>query len=74
MFKEFLLKKMLQSKLKNVPQAEQEKLLKVVEKNPDLFMKIASEVKTQMKTGKSEMDAAMAVMKNYQSELSELMK
>ena len=73
---------MLQAKLKNarlngsfgqVPQAEQEKLLKMVEKNPDLFMKIAAEVQARMKEGKSEMDAAMEVMKSHEAELKILL-
>jgi hypothetical protein len=67
------MKKMLQAKLKNVPQAEQEKLLKMVEKNPDLFMKIATEIQAKMKEGKSEMDAAMEVMKSHEAELKVLL-
>ncbi len=66
------MKKMLASKLKAMPQAEQDKIIKMVEKNPDLFMKIAQEVKQKITEGKSEMDAAMEVMRSHESELKEL--
>ncbi|MES2087416.1 MAG: hypothetical protein V4467_00280 [Patescibacteria group bacterium] len=74
MLKEFLMKKMLQSKLKDVPKETQEKLLLMVEKNPDFFMKVAEEIKEKIKTGKSEMDAAMEVMTNHKAELENLQK
>lgn len=66
------MKKMLASKLKAMPQAEQEKIMNMVEKNPDLFLKIAQEVKQKITEGKSEMDAAMEVMRSHESELKAL--
>ena len=74
MLKEFFMKKMLQSQLKGVPEAEQQKILAVVEKNPDLFMDIAKEVQERMKGGEDQMKAAMAVMKKHEHELRGLMK
>lgn len=74
MIKEFLLKQMIQSRLKGLPQAEQDKLLTMVSKNPDFFVKIAGEIKAKMGDGKSEMDSAMEVMMSHQNELKELMK
>lgn len=72
MFKEFLMRKMIQSKLKDVPKEQQEKLFAMVEKNPDFFMKIATEVQQKVKSGKSEMDAAMEVMKLHEEEFKKL--
>ncbi len=69
MLKEFLMKKMLQSKLKDVPQAEQDKIFKMVEKNPELFQKIALEVQEKIKGGKDQMSATMEVMKSHEAEL-----
>ncbi len=69
MFKEFLMKKMLKSKMKDVPEAEQEKMMKLVTENPELFQKIALEIQTKMKEGKDQMTASMEVMGKYQSEL-----
>jgi hypothetical protein len=71
--KTFLMKKMLASKLKDVPQAEQEKIFGAIEKNPNLFQTIASETQAKIKEGKSEMDAAMEVMQKYQKELQDAM-
>ncbi|MDD5050190.1 MAG: hypothetical protein PHV93_00415 [Candidatus Pacebacteria bacterium] len=73
MLKEFFLKKMLQSKMKDVPAAEQEKILMLVEKNPELFQKITLEVQEKIKEGKDQMSATMEVVGRYQEELKGLM-
>ncbi|MDQ3076528.1 MAG: hypothetical protein M3Q63_00515 [bacterium] len=72
--KTFLMKKMLKSKMKDVPEAEQEKIFGAIEKNPALFQKIAEETEVAMKGGKDQMAAAMEVMQKYQKELQEAMK
>jgi len=71
--KSFLLKKLLKSKMKDVPEAEQDKMLALIEKNPELFQKIAVEVQSKMKEGKDQMAATMEVMQKYQAELQGLM-
>ena len=65
---------MLKSQLKGVPEDQQDKLLGMIEKNPNLFMNIAKEVQAKMKEGKDQMAATMEVMKKYQSELKDAMK
>ncbi len=67
------MRKMMASQLKGVPQAEQDKLFAMIEKNPDLFRKIAEEAQVEMKKGKSQMDAVMAVAKKYEGDLKGLM-
>ncbi len=69
MFKEFLMKKMLQSKMKDVPAAEQEKIIALVQKNPELFQKIAMEIKAEMDKGVEQMAATATVMHKYQDQL-----
>jgi hypothetical protein len=71
--KTFLMKKMMASKLKDVPQSEQDKLFAMIEKNPELFQKIALEVQEKMKGGKDQMTATMEVSKKYELELKGLM-
>ncbi|MDQ3014975.1 MAG: hypothetical protein M3Q73_03865 [bacterium] len=71
--KTFLMKKMLKSKMKDVPEAEQEKIFAAIEKDPQLFQKIAEEVQQKMKEGKDQMAASMEVMMKYQKELKDLM-
>lgn len=66
------MKKMLASKLKDVPQAEQDKMLDMIEKNPDLFQKIALEVQEEMKKGGDQMSATMSVVKRYEEELKKI--
>jgi len=73
MLKNFLMRKMLQSQTKNLPKDQQEQIMTMLEKDPDLFMKIAQEMQEEMKKGKNQMAAAMAVMPKYQDKLKELM-
>lgn len=71
--KDFLLRKIIKSKLKDVPEAEQERIITLVEKNPELFQKIAMEAQEKMRGGKDQMAAMMEVMQKYQKELKEIM-
>lgn len=73
--KDFFVKKMLKSQLKKsgLPQEHQDRLVEGMLKNPELFNKIAKEIKELEKQGKSQMVASMEVMKKYQSELRDIM-
>ncbi len=73
MLKKFLMKKMMKSQLKNVPEDQQEKILKAVEENPDLFQNIGLEIQAKMKEGKDQMSATMEVIHNHQEELLKIM-
>ncbi|MCR4330303.1 MAG: hypothetical protein NUV49_00210 [Patescibacteria group bacterium] len=73
MLKKFLMRKMMKSQLKNVPQDQQEKILKAVEENPDLFQNIGLEIQAKMKEGKDQMSATMEVIHNHQEELRGIM-
>ena len=72
MFKNFLLKKMLKSQ--GVPEDQIDMVLGLMEKNPELFKKIANEIQGRVKGGEDQMKASMAVMQKYQSELQAIMK
>lgn len=73
-FKNFLLKQALKVKMKDVPEAERERMLALMEKNPDFFKKIGDEVQKRVKMGQSEMAATMVVMREHQAELQKLIK
>lgn len=70
----FFLKKYANWKLKDVPEAQREQMLELVNKNPELFKKIGEEIERRKKGGESEMKAAMEVMKKYREELAQLMQ
>ena len=48
--KQFALKKMLQSQMKNAPKEQQEMVMGLLEKDPDLLAKIAKEMQAELKT------------------------
>ncbi|MBI1974322.1 MAG: hypothetical protein HYS51_00475 [Candidatus Zambryskibacteria bacterium] len=72
--KDFFLKQVLKHKMKDMPEAEREKLLALMEAHPEFFKKISEEVKKKTKAGMSEMAATMVVMRRYQAELQKLMQ
>ena len=72
--KGFLTKKMLESQLKHMPEGQRKLFMRMFEENPELFEKIAKEVKEKKKSGQDEMLAAASVMQKYQSEMQELIK
>lgn len=74
MFKNFFMKAMLKSQLKDVPESQRDMLLSMVEKNPDLFQKIAEEVQQKVKGGKGQQAASIEVMTKYKGELQKLMQ
>lgn len=74
MLKNFLMKKMMKAQMKDVPEDQQEMMLTMLEKDPKLFETIAKEIQAEMKTGKDQMAAAMAVLPKYQSRLQDLMQ
>lgn len=73
--KDFFVKKLLKNQMKKtgLPEEQQDKLIEAMLKNPQLFEKIANEIKALEKQGKSQMVASMEVMKKYQNELREIM-
>lgn len=66
------MRKMLERKMQGVPKDEQEKILKMVEENPEFFQKIALEIQDEMKKGKDQMAATMEVMQRHQDELRKI--
>lgn len=74
MIQKFLVRQALKMKMKDVPQEQQDQILALVEKNPDLFKKIGEEVDRRVKGGENQMKASMEVMKKYREELAGLMQ
>ncbi|MFZ2620897.1 MAG: hypothetical protein WAX85_00630 [Minisyncoccia bacterium] len=70
--KDLLFRKMLEAKMKGVPQADQDKVFTMSEKNPDLFQKIALEIQEEIKKGVDQMTATMNIVKKYKTDLKGL--
>ncbi len=72
--KNFAVKKLLESQLKNVPAEQRELIMTLVEKDPSLFEKIAKDLQAEMKVnGNNQMQAAMKVLPKYQNEILNVM-
>lgn len=74
MFKNFLMKKLIKSKLKGLPDEQVDMIINMVSDNPDFFKKIQNEVEAKKKGGMNEMAAMMQVMREHQGELQKLMQ
>lgn len=70
MIQKFLVRQALKMKMKDMPEAQREQVLALVEKNPELFKKIGEEVDRRVKKGgENQMKATMEVMKKYKDQL-----
>lgn len=73
MLKNFFVKQMLRAK--GVPPEQIELISSLINKNPELFKKIALEIEQKVKSGqKDQMAVAMEVMSKYRSEIEAVMK
>lgn len=72
MFQNFILKQML--KKQGVPPEQIDLLLRAMNKKPELFKKIAEEVKKEIDSGKDQQQAAMEIFSKHKDELSEVLK
>lgn len=75
MFKNFLVKKMLKSQLKKtgLPEAEQDRIVELVIKNPELFQKIGNEIQEKVRGGMNQTTATMRVMEKYKDQLKDVL-
>lgn len=74
MLKKFLMKQAMKSQLKGVPEAEQDKILDMVERNPEFFENLAKELQEAIKSGKDQQTAAIEVMTKHKEALSKMMQ
>lgn len=70
MLQEFFLKSML--KRQGVPAGEIDKVVAIVNKNPELFKTIAEEAQAKIKSGVPQQEAMMQVMLAHKDELEKL--
>lgn len=72
MLKDFFVRKLIESKMKDVPQDQREMIIKMIEKNPEFFQKLVEEIQTEISSGVDQMEATMNVMKRHESKLKEI--
>jgi len=73
MIKDFFLRKMLEKQMKGIPKEEQDKLINIIIKNPELFQKMGVEIKAKMDNEKmDQMRAVQEVSKKYEAQLKSL--
>jgi hypothetical protein len=72
--KNFAMKKMLASQMKNVPEDQKKMIMEMLEKDPVLFEKIAKEMQSELKANNNnQMAAAAKVLPKYQKEIMAIM-
>lgn len=71
--KDFLVKKLVRTKLKNVPKEQQDMIIALVSEHPEFFKKIQAQIETKKKQGQNEQMAMMQVMRENQAEIQKLM-
>jgi len=75
MIKEFLLRQAMKHQTKNMSDEQRDQIMTLVQKNPDLFQKIAKEIDTRVKKGgEDQTKASMEVMKKYREELAAVLQ
>lgn len=73
-FKNFAIKKMLDTQMKDVPEDQKRMIMEMLEKDPVLFEKIAKEIQAELKTnGNNQMAAATKVLPKYQAQILTIM-
>jgi len=73
MFKQFMLKKLVQSQLGKVPPEHRALIEKLVDEKPELLVKLAEEAQAATKSGKSPEEAMQEIAKKYEGELKGLL-
>ncbi len=72
-FKDFLTKQLLKKQLKGVPEEQQEKIMALIQKDPEFFKVIGEKIQDEIKKGKGQMEATMSVMKEHREKLAALL-
>ncbi len=73
MLKKFLIKQAMKSQLKGVPEAEQDMLLDLVERNPAFFENLAKELQEGVKAGKDQQAVMMELMAKHRDKVEKML-
>jgi len=64
---------MLKKQLSQLPKDQADMMLRAVEEHPEIFEKMAKEIKEKVKNGVNKQNAAMSVMMAHQNELRNIL-
>ncbi len=71
--KQYMTRKLMEHQLKNASPEQRDLVMTMMEKDPQLFEKIALEMQAEMKKGKNQTSAAMTILPKYQKELQAIL-
>lgn len=69
----FFTRALIKKQMKGLPEAEVEKVLTLLEKNPEFFKKMADAIQAKTKNGMSQEDAAKEFAQENAKELAQLL-
>lgn len=72
MLKNFLIKQFIKSKMKGVPEADIDRIIDIVDKNPDFFKQMSEKLQNLTKNGMSQEEAMMKIMKENETEFRKI--
>ncbi|HPR91212.1 MAG TPA: hypothetical protein PK547_00520 [Candidatus Paceibacterota bacterium] len=65
---------MVENQLKSLPADKKEKIISLIDNNPDFFKEMAEDIQKELASGKNRMAAAMAVAQKNEQRLKELLE
>lgn len=65
---------MVENQLKSLPADKKEKIISLIDNNPDFFKEMAEDIQKELASGKDRMAAAMAVAQKNEQRLKELLE
>jgi len=68
--KDFFIKKLIKSQAPDISENDVDRMFEIFNQNPELFKKIAAEIKEKTVEGKNQMSATLEVMEKYKGEIS----
>lgn len=74
MIPNFLMQKMVENQLKSLPPEQREKIVSLINNNPEFFKEMAEDIQQELSSGKDKMAAAIAVAQKNEQRLKELLE
>ena len=65
----FIIKSLIKKQLAGVPEEQINMIVAAIEKDPGFFQKLAIEIQTKIKSGKSEQEAAQEILASHTEKL-----